>query len=72
MVSKKSTYAFLVPLKQPLDSIFDLNSMSPAYGVEFTYVYEFAHGAIRLRWIKKVSTLSSPQAASSATMIACG
>ena len=42
----------LVPLKQLLDAVLDLDFMRPAEGMQFRNIYQLAHRAIRLGGIE--------------------
>ena len=55
MLSKTLT----VPLKQFLNSLLNLNLMSPAKAMQFLHIDEFTHGSIRFRGIKFHLTLKS-------------
>ena len=47
-----STYAILIPLEEFLDAILNLTFVGPTQRMQFGYVYEFAHGAIRFIDVK--------------------
>ena len=50
---------FLIPLEQSCNSFLNLDLMSPTEGVEFGYIDEFAHGAIRLGGIEFYRSLET-------------